>query len=225
MAENRRGHQNPITSVQDSFKLVVEAHRQSTEVAESAKDAVKTFYKDVEDLALFIERHQTPVYVLGGLLPQLVLWLLGFQPGFVPPVDNKRYERLKQFLTWYEQVFCRRPRLKEKLPCDFRYGVFVLDRALFSVGFLSHQLHHWLAYRSGMAGYCERAQKLYRRFWNEGGGVIGDEVYEMSVEDLLALKAAINRDLEALMFLREVVREILVPARQSARLAQGKASA
>lgn len=222
---NGMGHDNPILPEVDTFKLVAETRKQVMAVADIARDAIKAHYTDPALMAAFIERHQTPVYVFGrGLLQHFCLWALGFEPGFIPPAKGRRYQLLQQFLK-LQARFQPKPKQGDRINCHFNHGVFVLTRPLFTVGFISHQLHHWLAFRSGMRGYCERSQQLYRKFWNENNGQIGPEVYKMKAEDLLALKAAINRDMEALEFLKEIANEVLIPAKQARHISKGKASA
>lgn len=219
------GQDNPIYGSIDTFRLVAETHRQAREIAESARETVRHFYREPRQLAIFIERHQTPVYVLqNALFANFCLWALGFEPGFIPPSSSKRYRLLMRLLkcALLQPLLGRH---SEKHHCHFEHGVFVVPPSLFTVGYLSHQLHHWLAFRSGMQGYEERAQQLYRKFWNEQNGELGPEVMEMSAGDALALKAAINRDLEALQFLRDVASEILIPARQAKQFTQGVTSA
>ncbi len=220
------GHDNPIqTSSEDTFRLVAETRKQVNEVTVTARDAIKHFYTDPQRLAEFIERYDTPVYVLRvGWLVMLILRILGFEPGFIPPCDSKQGIWLQRLLSFCEQD---RPGCQQSagMPSHFENGVFVLTRPLFSVGFLTHQLHHWLACRSGMDGYSDRAQKLYKQFWLENRGRIGKEVYKMDAEDILALKAAINRDMEALKFLKAMTDEVLIPGRQARRISHGTASA
>lgn len=217
VANPKQGHDNPLHDpVIDTFKLIAETRKQAKAISESARDAVKAFYRSPDSLASFIERHQTPVYMLKGrLICGLVLAVLGFEPGFIPPTEGRRYRILERLLRMYNR----------KAHCEFTHGVFVLTQPLFTVGFISHQLHHWLAFRSGMAGYNDRSQQLYHKFWNEQNGIIGQEVYHMKVEDMVALKAAINRDLEALLFLKEVANEVLIPAKQARRISHGTATA
>ncbi len=220
------GHANPIHPVVDTFRLVAETRQQAEQIANSARCAVRAFYRNPADLATFIERLNTPVYVVhNALLSNFVLWLLGFEPGFIPPVSGKRYQWLQQFLKFQANLSSHLKGYQgDKTNCRFDHGVFVLTRPLFTVGFLSHQLHHWLAFRSGMRGYSERSQTLYKKFWNEQQGLLGAEVYDMSVEDMQALKAAINRDLEALLFLKNIANEILIPAKQAKRMPFGTTS-
>lgn len=227
VAANLQANQNQETPehlLLDTFRLVAETHRQADGIAKTASQAVRTSYSDPVLLAQFIENHQTPVYILpAGILGKLALWLLGCTPGFIPPVENPRYETLQRLLASLSWLV-KRPAQSDG--CHWEHGAFVVPGNLFTVGFISHQLHHWLAFRSGMQGYSDHSQTLYKKFWEEQQGVIGNEVYDMSVDDILALKAAINRDLEALEFLKRIAQEILIPVRQGRHFrSQGSASA
>lgn len=220
-----QGHHNPLqpngTGLDDdSFKLVAETRQQLVQVAESAREAIQSFYNEPQQLAAFIQSQGTPVYLLpGGPLPELLLKILGFQPGFLLPDQTRAFTWLTLLLRGYDRLRQRPPQ------SDFSGGVLVLSQRLCTMPFLSHQLHHWLAFRSGMTGYCLRARRLYKRFWDEHQGRVGQEAYKMGVEDILALKAAIARDLEALQFLKNIANEVLIPAKQAKRLNQGSASA
>ncbi len=227
-----RGHHNPIqpsagaasdgACKDDTFKLVAETRQQVNQVAESAREAIQSFYTEPHRLAEFIESQGTPVYILpGGPIPQIVLKTLGLEPGFILPDQSPQFRALQKLLERYTPLGSTvKPDSQ-----DFQHGVFVIPKGLFTMGFLSHQLHHWLAFRSGMDGYCPKARRLYKRFWNDQQGKIGREVYKMDVEDILALKAAIARDLEALQFLKNIANEVLIPARQAKRITYGTASA
>jgi hypothetical protein len=222
---NTSGQDNPILPESDIFKLVSETRKQLNEVASVAREAIKASYTDPALLADFIEQHRTPVYVCSNqFVSNLCLRLLGFEPGFIPPSDDRRYRILCRLLAMQSR-FHLKGKQGDKASCHVRHGVFVLTRPLFTVGFVSHQLHHWLAYRSGMQGYCEQSQRLYREFWNKSHGRLGKEVFKMKPEEILALKAAINRDLEALQFLKEIANELLIPAKQARRISHGRASA
>lgn len=211
----RFGQDNPIL---DTFKLVAETRRQLEVVNDRARAAVKQFYRNPADLAAFIERHGTPVHVIrGGYISLFVLAGLGFEPGFIPNPRNgcKRFEALCRLLDWQE----------DKPGCRVENGIFVLTPRLFTVGYLSHQLHHWMASRAGLNGYHSRAQEVYKLFWNRDNGQITHKMLEMKAEDLFALKDAINRDMEALSFVRQVADEILRPANQGKNLSRGTAQA
>jgi len=221
-AHHQNGQQNPILG-NDTFKMVADVQKQIADVTGEARDAVKKFYREPGDLAAFIERQGTPVYVLkrgcAGFFGSLALMALGYEPGFIPcqqtSQEGRRFNTLVRLLGLLEQ----------KPYGSFDRGVFVVTSQLFTVGFLSHQLHHWLSCKSGMNGYNDEAQQLYKKFWVVHHGKVGREVYKMTANEITMLRAAINRDMEALKFVREVASEILVPAKQAERLQSGSASA
>jgi hypothetical protein len=150
---------------------------------------------------------------MGWLLSGLAL--LGFEAGFIAPSEGRSFQLLTRLLS-----FC-----ESKPACDFRYGVFVLTQETFRVGFMAHQLHHWLSYRSGLPGYTDLEQKLYKVFWEKHDGVLEDKIEQMTEQQMVQLKNAINRDLEALRFIREVTNEIFAPANQARQLLTGGAFA
>ncbi|MDX2084333.1 MAG: hypothetical protein SFZ03_02970 [Candidatus Melainabacteria bacterium] len=212
---SHEGHHNPFM---DCFKRVAENRQHVQGVADKAKLIVRFNHRQAEQLRQVIESQGTPVYVvsMGTKLLLTALASLGFQAGFIPPGQGKKYDLLVTLLKMVEQ----RPH------CSFDNGVFVLTDPLFTVGFMAHQLHHWLSFRSGLPGYGDLEQKLYRVFWEKHGGAMEPETLEqMSEDQLMSLKHAINRDLEALQFIRQVTAEIFAPAQQSANLFAGGAFA
>ena len=216
---HQHGKQNPILD-SATFKLVADVQKQVSAVTDEARAAVKKFYREPGDIAAFVERQGTPVYIFkngwSGFWGSLALMALGYEPGFIPSQEGRRFKALVKLLGLYER----------KPYATLERGIFVVTQKLFTVGFLSHQLHHWLSCKSGMTGYNDEAQKMYKRFWTVHHGRIGREVYRMTPEEMMLLKNAINRDMEALKFVREVASEILGPAGQAARISNnGSASA
>lgn len=216
----------PATTDPDTFNLIAESRKQVEEVANAAKEAIQANCTEPAQLAAFMESHQTPIFVLNhAMLGSMALMALGFELGFIPPGEGKRYQMLQKLLMAQAKRLSAQPAGDEALANQLPQGVIVLTQPLCTLGYMSHQLHHWLAFRAGMQGYSDRSQQLYRQFWQKQNGQLGREVYKMSGEDILALKAAINRDMEALRFLRAITCEVFIPAQQARRLAQGSTSA
>jgi hypothetical protein len=210
----------------DSFNLIAESRKQVEEVATAAREAIQANCTEPAQLAAFMEGHHTPVFVLNNApLGQMALLALGYELGFIPPGEGRRYRMLQSLLSNQATRLSPHPAGDEALANGLPHGVIVLTRPVCSMAYLSHQLHHWLAFRSGMQGYSDRSQKLYRHFWQKNQGNLGREVYKMTADDLLALKAAINRDMEALKFLRAITCQVFIPAQQARRLSEGSTSA
>ncbi|MBX2861452.1 MAG: hypothetical protein KTR14_09455 [Vampirovibrio sp.] len=212
-----QSHQtNPL---QDTFRLIAQTRRQVAHATEQATAAVRSFYKNPEDLATFIERHGTPViYLPVHWIPLLSLKLLGFELGYIPvPTEPHLRHRF--------DTLCRLFDIEASKPnCTLSHGVFIVTKPLFNIGFMAYQLHHWFACRNGMTGYESKDLKRYRHFWEKKQGIIGPEVMRMTEAEVRSLKNAINRDLEALKFLRQITEEIFVPANQANALAQNKSA-
>lgn len=204
----------------DTFKLMAKTHQQALDVSDEARAIILKHYRTPEALKAVIESHGTPVFVIKEhFLGKLMLKALGYEVGFIPATDTFQYRALLKFLNKAQPGY-RGKGTK---------GLFIVTAPLLTVGFLSHQLHHWLAYRSGLSGYSTEEQLLYQEFWNRHNGQLNDSILrKMSAEDMQRLKNVINRDLEALRFLRQIVDEIFIPAQQGANIiesAQAKARA
>jgi len=209
----------------DSFKLIAENRQQVNQVADAARKAIQAHCSDPVQLAGFMEHHQTPVFILNRpILGHLMLMMLGFELGFIPPSRGRRQAFLSRFLCKNTRRPAGRISGDMALEADLPYGVVVLTPSIFTMGYLSHQLHHWLACRAGLQGYSERAQRLYKQFWQKQKGNLERETAQLKIEDLHELKAAINRDMEALKFLQAMIGEIFIPAQQAKRLSEGSAS-
>jgi hypothetical protein len=208
---NTMNHNNPLF---DSFKCVAELQKQLDSVNHYALDAIKRCYTKPEDLVAYIERQGTPVYVINNhTLGNLLMFFYGIDPGFIPPSDDLKYQQLCSILK----------KLYPKPYCNTDRGIIVTTQQLFSVSFLAHQMHHWVSFRSGLPGYSETSRKQYKKFWAVNKGVIGPEVYSMSADEIMSLKQAINRDMEALRFIQQMAREVLAPAHQATQVSHGKA--
>lgn len=217
--EARQNGAQPFTlgNTVDSFRRVAETHQMVTGVLDEATDLIKKHYKNPDDLALWLEGQGVPVYVVDGpeWLINLLLRLFGYAPGFVPPDKTKYYPMLVDAMQ----------RRDEKRHCTFDYGMFVFTRSQFRVGFIAHQVYHWLSFRSGLPGYQPADQKRYREFWEKNRGELGPEVHEMTAEETISLKNAINRDLEALLFIRQAMQQIFIPGHQAGKIREGSVSA
>jgi len=204
----------------DTFKLMAKTHQQALDVSEEARSIILKHYRTPEALKAVIEAHGTPVFVIKEeFIGKLLLKTLGYEVGFVPANDSFQYHALVQFLTHAQPDYRG----------DTEHGLFIVTAPLLTIGFLSHQLHHWLSHRSGLSGYTTDEQLLYQEFWNRHNGQLTDRVLrKMTPDDMLKLKNVINRDLEALRFLRQIVDEIFIPAKEGANIietAQAKARA
>ncbi len=214
---------NPIL---DTFKLVAETQQQIEQVTKQAREAVKTHYHSPEELVTFIEEQGTPVYLVTGwkgLLLRLVMMGLSYDSGFIaPPSPKSNPQALKRYINLCKSIVFL---FGTKQTFSFKKGVFILPKPLYTVGFIAHQLHHWLAFLAGLPGYNELEQEEFRLFMGERNGVVGSEVYQMNEKQIEGLRNAIHREIEALKFIKAITNEIFRPARQAKYLSDGMTNA
>lgn len=209
-----------LQAAEDSFHAFSDTRGRVERIAKTARDAVEQHYRTPEALKGFIEENGTPVYIIPkGMFSSFQAFItmkqLGFSYGYTPKPSSDKgiaaYRKLVFWLTRHENqslIYFDETR--------FEQGVMILQAAQFNVPFLSHQLHHWMACRAGLAGYSEQAQRLYEKFWKDHNGQVSHALLKnMDTQDIIDLKQAINRDMEALKFLRQMVEEVFTPANQA----------
>jgi hypothetical protein len=202
--------------ISDSIRFLGESQSaESQRLALQAREALQEAKLDPEKLASLIEGRQTPVYCLkSGLLPRFALMLLRISPGFLPFPAGIRGKLLRLALYFWAK---RPAQLPDQLETSSTHGLFILTPSLFSTGFMAYQLHHWLAFQAGLGGYCEKAQRLYERFWTESKGILTSEsIQDWEEQDLLALRAAIRQEMSALEFFRALIHDVLFLTQPSA---------
>jgi len=184
-------------------------------LALQAREALTRTQLDPLKLACLLEEHGTPVYRLKyGYLPRFILALLQVSPGFIPNPKGLRGFLLSLSLA----VIAVRPSQSSTQAAEKPKGLFIVTPSLFSTGFMAYQLHHWLAFQSGLPGYCEKAQLLYKRFCKDNKGKLtSDSIQDWNEEDLTALQAAIRQELSALKFFKSLVKDVLFLAQPGNR--------
>lgn len=214
---------NPLL---DCVSIMAGTKRQVDKVTGQAKKAVAEHYKDPFKLADFIESKGTPVYVMPAgfksLFVRFCLFFIGVELGFVAPArhsDDPTHLKLDIVEKLLTKVFSEKPNT------SFIHGVFILPTKLFSVGFIAHQLHHWLACMAGLPGYDDAAQAEYKKFMTKYGGMVTAEHNNMSEEEITNLRSAIHREIEALQFLKNITDELFRPMRQARSINSGTANA
>jgi len=189
------------------------------ELALQAREALTRTQMDPLRIASFLEENGTPVYRLKyGYLPRFILALLQLSPGFTPNPKGIRGFLLSLSLHF----IATRPSEANVQPPEEdesdSKGLFVLTPSLFATGFMAYQLHHWLAFQSGLPGYSQKAQLLYKRFCKENKGKLtSDSIQDWNEEDLTALQAAIRQELSALRFFKSLVKDVLFHAQPGNR--------
>ena len=205
-AGHARNRQPFLAWGQDGFKKLAHIHSQVFKVTQQSEALIKAHGQSVEQLLAFIQAEGTPVVILDSTwLAVLCFIFLGWDPGFLAASQRPRFKLLCVLLGRFG--------LLNKPEEALRSGLFLLTPAVLNMGFVSHQVHHWQACHAQLPGYSDRALDLYKTFWQRNHGrVSAAQADPMTLEELKALRSAMQRDQEALGFLSKLMSEWIAPA-------------
>lgn len=179
------------------------------EINAEARLILKEAVNNPEILVSFIKSKGTRVIKSKYIKP--VLFILGEQEGFLPPIKGSKAFILAVLLNL---TSCANLSLKFETP-----ALFAIDDKPINIYFLSHQFHLWLSYVNELPGFDETTRKNFKNVWDSN--VDSMEVGKLSMEEILSLKDAISRDLEAIKFVKEMTREFVGQKQSLEKIKQG----
>lgn len=183
----------------DSLKLIGNKQKKLDEINKDAGDLIKGYLNDVNGLLEFVERRGTKVIRNNNALK--VLGLFGEIEGFIPPMIGFR-AKLITFALRITGAW-EGPATNETPP------MFVFGAEDPPMGYMVHQIHHWLSFYNELPGYTEETMNNFKKIFDPSFGI--EDVKRMTKEEIIALREAIARDQEALDFVQKMAIEIFKP--------------
>ena len=183
----------------DSLKIIGNRQKKLDEINENASSLVKNYLDDVSGLLEFIENRGTQVIIHKNA--EKILHFFGEIEGFIPPMNGFRAKLimygLKIIGAWKQPI-------PEETP-----PLFIFGEEGPTIGYMVHQIHHWLSFNQGLPGYTEETMNNFKKIFDPSFGV--QDVQRMTKEEILSLREAIARDQEALDFVQKMAQEIFKP--------------
>lgn len=185
---------NVFLSESGVVRLNAQDELRAKKVYIKAKEFLKKHIKSPEKILTYIENHSTKV--IGMKNVDKVCLFLNIAPGFVP--KQKGFKAL--FFSICAALFS-----DSKIDIGFEVpAVFLLGTQDPNIYILSHQFYHWLAYKSNLAGYDEKTQQNFKNIWSFQNS---ERMKKLSIPEILSLKDAIARDVDALDMVKELAME------------------
>lgn len=176
------------------------------EINAEAKTILKEAVNNPEILVNFIKSKGTRV-VKSKVMKQ-ILFLLGEQEGFLPPMKG-----IKALI--FALIFKIGLNAGLETP-----ALFALEDKPVNIYFLSHQFHLWLSYINELPGFDETTRKNFKNIWDSNAN--STEFSQLSIEEIVSLKDAVARDLEAIKFVKEMTREFVGQKQVLEKIKQGQ---
>lgn len=139
-------------------------------------------------LLAYIEKHSTPVYKIKNA--DKILSIINEKEGFITPKKGLK-------ALYLNLIICK------KLSFYFD-ECFILRNLSLDPYCMIHQFYSWYAFKSGFAGYEYDSQEKLKKLINAKN--FSAEVNTLGISDILEVKEAIRRDIEALDFVINLAR-------------------
>lgn len=206
-----KNFKNIFTS-RDSLSINAKQIFIKEEINAEARLILKEAVNNPEMLVNFVKSKGAIVAKSRFMVP--VLFLFGEQTGFLPPLKGFKAFMLCIILNIIS---------KAKLSIGFETpAIFALDNKPVNIYFLSHQFHLWLSYVNELPGFDETTRKNFKNVWDSNADSM--EVSKLSMAEILSLKDAIARDIEAIKFVKEMAREFVGQKQSLQKIKEGKST-
>lgn len=165
------------------------------ELEKEIKDLFKKSFKSSDEIINSLES-KGAIVIRAPKLDKLLQYI-GEKEGFLFPLFGTKAFILSMGINILSE---------KKINIGFETpAMFVFQDKPYSVYLLIHQVYHWLAYLKDLPGYDDETIEMFK-------GVFADDynmenIDNMTIDDVLALKEVIARDLEAINMAKEISRE------------------
>ncbi len=178
------------THTQAGIKLTLNSKTEQNKkkLDKEVKEIVTKNLKTPNSLLDYIEENGTKVYKIP--YAKKLLAFVGEQEGFITPITGINALVLNIVL-------------EKKL--SFKTApMFVISTGQINIYNMAHQFHKWYGYRMGLPGFDDEAQEKFKKIFDYE---IDANVQLLSYEEILSLKEAIHRDIEAIDFVMKLAKE------------------
>lgn len=183
------------------------------EVNKNAKILFKELIAKPEELFKYIESKGALVVQAPNMDKALVF--IGEKEGFIPPLNGFK----AFFLTTVVNILTK---ANTNLKIGFNTPpIIAVKNQQPNFYYLAYQFHHLLSYINELPGYEDKTNENFKSILlNPNFG--NNEIKQMTIDEILSLKEAIARDIEAIKFVKEVTRELIGIKNGAERLKNGE---
>lgn len=175
-----------VFSKSDSLKLTAKTEKCKEKLDCDVKAVLKKYENDPEKLLDFVEKKGTKVCKVNHA--EVLLKLIGYETGLIGQLKGVKALYLTSVLTV----------LGQQVGLSFKtQPMFVLNKDSLSRYNTIQQFHKWYAMKLNLPGFDFEAQANFQKFL---GDTTDDDIKSLSMDEILGLKEAIARDVEAINF-------------------------
>ncbi len=195
----------------ETLELNSQNKQDNLSIRNQAKIIIKEYKGDPEKILNYIKNQGTPVIKVK--YAEKVLTFLKEDEGFIYPQKGIR----ALILSIAVNVLSSDKKIKIGLKTP---EIFFMRNQPANFYFLAHQFYHWMSFKNNLDNFDENA--LYH-FKNVASNDLSDkDISNMSLTQILSMKDAISRDVEAIEFVKEITKELIGSKNALNKLKQDK---
>lgn len=176
------------------LNLNMEEEYKKIELEKRIKAILKENQNNPEKLLEFIQTEGTDVFKFNKA--DIFLKFIGEEEGFIPPLNGINALFLNLFVNFIEY---------KKIVFSFKSKeIFILRPLNVDVYYMIHQLYLWYAFKMGMSGYELKNRRKFKKIL---ATMNDNDIANLSLDDVLDMKDAIARDVDAIDFVVNLAKE------------------
>lgn len=163
-----------------------------TKLENDVKIILKKYSNDPEKLLNFVQKNGTKVYKIP--FAKKLLAIVGFEDGFIGETSGFKAFYLNCIISAFS---------KEKKAISFNTKpMFILNNSTPDKYYTIQQFHKWYAMKLNLPGFDAQSQTNFQKFLNAPDS----NIKELGIDEILGLKDAIARDVEAINFIVDMAK-------------------
>lgn len=198
-----------IFSQAASLELTSKTEKNKLKLESNIKEILKKYENNPEKLLKFVQKNGTKVYRIP--FANKLLRLIKYEEGLISETKGLKALYLNLIVSFAEK----------KIILSFSTEpMFILRKTYFDNYYLIQQFHKWYAMKLNLPGFESKSQENFQRFLNSKN----EDVESLSVEEILGLKEAIARDVEAINFIVDLAKSTTGSKNALRKITSGGAS-
>lgn len=169
------------------LELNSETKNNKIKLENSVKTILKKYKNDPAKLLEFVEKSGTKVYKFP--FADKILGIIGYEEGFIS--ETKGFKGLYLNII----LFLAGNKIKFSLKTE---PMFVMRNLPLDPYSMIQQFYKWYAMKLNLPGFDAESQENFQKFLSPSND---EKIKELSVEEILGLKEAIARDVDAINFI------------------------
>lgn len=175
-----------------SLELNCKANKAKNKLENDVKTILKKYLNDPEKLLEFVQKNGTKVYKIP--FAKKILAPIGYEEGFIGAAKGFK----AFYLNFIISVFAD----KKTKVLSKTEPMFILNHLPPDKYYTIQQFHKWYAMKLNLPGFDAQSQINFQKFLNTPDR----NVKELSIDEILGLKEAIARDVEAINFIVDMAK-------------------